>query len=125
MPNTVRGGLWYEDYQRDENRSWHKTIDAATGPRYENTPYWIQYSQEFPVETLMYYIENEVDAGFAKFRLGAKKFNVDVTKEDQFTPANNLNVSSDSDALISAGFVAPLPLSGLEVFAGYAENFAA
>jgi iron complex outermembrane receptor protein len=125
MANTLRGGFWYEDYQRDENRSWHKTIDAATSPRAENNPYWIQYSREFPVETLMYYVEDEIDTGFAKVRLGVKKFNVDVVKEDQFTPANDLSVSSDSDALISAGFVAPLPLRGLEVFGGYAENFAA
>jgi iron complex outermembrane receptor protein len=125
MDNTVRGGFWYEDYQRDENRSWHKTIDAATSPRAENNPYWVQYSREFPVETLMYYVEDEIDAGFAKIRLGVKKFDVDVVKEDQFAPANNLSVSSDSDALLSAGFVAPLPLGGLEVFGGYAENFAA
>lgn len=125
MPNTLRGGLWYEDYQRDEYRDWHKTINAAASPRPENNPYWVQYSREFPVETLMYYIEDEIDAGFAKFRLGAKKFDVEVSKEDQFNPDNNLSVSSDSDALLSAGFVAPLPVSGLEVFGGYAENFAA
>jgi iron complex outermembrane receptor protein len=125
MANTVRGGFWYEDYQRDEYREWHKTIDAASGPRAENNPYWIQYDREFPVETLFYYLEDEIDAGFAKFRLGAKKFNVEVQKQDQFTPANDLTVSSDSDFLLSAGFVAPLPLDGLEVFGGYAENFAA
>ncbi len=125
MDNVVRGGFWYEDYQRDEYRDWHKTIDASTSSRYENTPYWVQYDREFPVETLMYYVENELDAGFAKLRLGAKQFNVDVSKEDQFTPENNLNISSDSDVLISAGFVAPLPVDGLELFGGYAENFAA
>ncbi|WP_282146144.1 TonB-dependent receptor domain-containing protein [Alteromonas stellipolaris] len=125
MDNVVRGGFWYEDYQRDEYRDWHKTIDASTSSRYENTPYWVQYDREFPVETLMYYVENELDAGFAKLRLGAKQFNVDVSKEDQFTPENNLNISSDSDVLISAGFVAPLPVNGLELFGGYAENFAA
>jgi len=125
MDNVVRGGFWYEDYQRDEYRDWHKTIDASTSARYENTPYWIQYDREFPVETLMYYVENELDAGFAKIRLGAKQFNVDVSKEDQFTPENNLDISSDSDVLISAGFVAPLPVNGLELFGGYAENFAA
>ncbi|MEM5496637.1 TonB-dependent receptor [Paraglaciecola mesophila] len=125
MDNVLRGGFWYEDYQRDEYRDWHKTIDAATSARYDNTPYWVQYDREFPVETLMYYIEDELDAGFAKFRLGAKQFNVDVSKDDQFVPENDLDVSSDSDVLISAGFVAPLPLNGLEVFGGYAENFAA
>lgn len=125
MDNVLRGGFWYEDYERSEYRDWHKTIDAATGPRAEKNPYWIQYDREFPVETLMYYIENELDAGFAKLRLGAKQFNVDVSKEDQFVPENDLNVSSDSDVLISAGFVAPLPVEGLELFGGYAENFAA
>jgi len=125
MDNIVRGGFWYEDYQRDEYRDWHKTIDASTSSRYESTPYWVQYDREFPVETLMYYVENELDAGFAKLRLGAKQFNVDVSKEDQFTPENNLDISSDSDVLISAGFVAPLPVDGLELFGGYAENFAA
>lgn len=125
MDNVLRGGFWYEDYERSEYRDWHKTIDAATGPRAENTPYWIQYDREFPVETLMYYLENELDAGFAKVRLGAKQFKVDVSKEDQFVPENDLNVSSDSDVLLSAGFVAPLPIRGLELFGGYAENFAA
>lgn len=124
MANTLRSGIWYEDYQREEYRDWHKTIDAATGPRAENNPYWIQYSREFPVETLMYYVEDEIDAGFAKLRLGAKQFNVDVEKVDRFTAANNLAVSSDSDVLISAGFVAPIT-EGLEFFGGYAENFAA
>jgi iron complex outermembrane receptor protein len=125
MPNTFRSGFWYEDYQREEYRDWHKTIDAASSPRPENNPYWIQYSREFPVETLMYYVEDELNVGFAKLRVGAKQFDVEVSKEDQFTPENNLNVSSDSDVLISAGFVAPLPIRGLEVFGGYAENFAA
>lgn len=126
MANTVRGGIWYEDYNREEYRDWHKTIDASTSGRFENNPYWVQYSREFPVETLMYYAEDELDAGFARFRFGLKKFDVEVEKEDRFDSSNNLSVSSDSDVLISGGIVAPIPaVRGLEVFAGYAENYAA
>ncbi|MGM0526083.1 MAG: TonB-dependent receptor domain-containing protein [Pseudomonadota bacterium] len=126
MANTVRGGFWYEDYAREEYRSWHKLTDSATSARWENNPYWIQYSREFPVDTLMYYVENELDAGFAKFRLGAKKFDVDVAKDDQFDSSNDLDVDSSSDVLFSAGFVAPVPaIRGLEVFSGYSENYAA
>ncbi|RXS43006.1 TonB-dependent receptor [Idiomarina sp. 29L] len=126
MPNTLRGGFWYEDYEREEYRSWHKLIDSATSARWENNPYWIQYNREFPVDTLMAYVENELDAGFAKFRVGAKKFDVDVAKNDLFNSDNNLDVDSSSDVLLSAGFVAPVPgVRGLEVFGGYAENFAA
>lgn len=125
MDNTLRGGFWYEDYNREESRDWHKIIDSATSFRFDHIPYWVQYDREFPVETMMFYIENELDMGFAKVRLGAKKFNVDVEKKDRFNSSNNLQVSSDSDTLFSAGIVAPLPLDGLELFAGYAENFAA
>ena len=125
LDNTVRGGLWYEDYARDEQRDWHKIIDSATGFRFEHRPYWVQYDRSFPVKTLMYYLEDEVDAGFAKFRVGAKQFNVDVKKHDNFNAANNLGVSSDSDTLLTAGFVAPLPVDGMEIFGGYAQNFAA
>lgn len=126
MNNTLRGGFWYEDYQREEYRSWHKLTDSATSDRWENNPYWIQFDREFPVDTLMYYLENEIDTGFAKLRLGLKQFNVDVAKDDQFDSSNDLDVNSDSDVLVSAGFVAPIPaVRGLEVFGGYAENFAA
>ena len=126
MPNTVRGGFWYEDYSREEYRSWHQLVDAATSDRWQDNPYWIQYSREFPVDTLMAYVENELDAGFAKFRVGAKKFDVDVSKNDLFDSSNDLDVDSSSDVLLSAGFVAPIPaVRGLEVFGGYAENFAA
>lgn len=125
LDNTVRGGFWYEDYERDEQRDWHKIIDSATGFRFEHRPYWVQYDRSFPVKTLMYYLEGELDAGFAKFRVGAKQFNVDVKKRDNFTAANNLGVSSDSDTLLTAGFVAPLPVDGMEIFGGYAQNFAA
>ena len=125
LDNTARGGFWYEDYQRDEQRDWHKIIDSATGFRFEHRPYWVQYDRSFPVKTLMYYLEDELDAGFAKFRVGAKQFNVDVKKHDNFNAANNLGVSSDSDTLLTAGFVAPLPVDGMEIFGGYAQNFAA
>lgn len=125
MDNTLRGGLWFEDYNREEYRDWHKIIDSATSFQFDHVPYWVQYDREFPVETMMFYIEDELDMGFAKIRLGAKKFNVDVEKEDRFNGSNNLSVASDSDTLLSGGFVAPLPVDGLEVFGGYAENFAA
>lgn len=124
--NITRAGIWYEDYSRDEYRDWHKIIDSASSFEFDNTPYWIQYSNSFAVETSMLYIENESDFDWIKARVGAKKFIVDLSKNDKFDNSNDVNsVNSDSDVLISAGFVANTPLDGLEIFAGYAENFAA
>jgi outer membrane receptor for Fe3+-dicitrate len=125
MDNTLRGGFWYEDYTRDENRSWHKIIDSATSYRFDETAYWIQYDREFPVETTMFYLEDQLDLGFAKAHFGLKQFFVDVSKNDRFVTANDQGVSSDSDLLLSAGFVAPLPVDGLEFFTGFAQNYAA
>jgi outer membrane receptor for Fe3+-dicitrate len=124
MENVLRAGVWYEDYNRDENRSWHKIIDSAVGYEYDHTPYWIQYSREFPVETLMYYLEDEIDLGVVKVRLGAKQFNVDVEKHDLYDASNNISVNSDSDVLFSAGLVAPLT-EDIELFGGFSQNFAA
>ncbi|MDU0354261.1 TonB-dependent receptor [Paraglaciecola aquimarina] len=125
MDNTLRGGIWYEDYTRDESRDWHKILDSRSSYEFDHTPYWVQYERTFPVETTMLYLEDELDMGFATLRLGAKKFLVDLERQDNFDASNSAAVSSDSDLLISAGVVVPLPVDGLEVFAGYAENFAA
>lgn len=125
MDNTLRGGFWYEDYTRDESRDWHKIIDSATSFYFDETPYWVQYDREFPVETTMFYLEDQLDLGFAKAHFGLKQFFVDVSKNDRFDSANDQGVSSDSDLLLSAGFVAPLPVDGLELFAGFAQNYAA
>jgi iron complex outermembrane receptor protein len=125
MDNTLRGGIWYEDYQRDESRDWHKIIDSRSSAEFDHTPYWVQYDRGFPVETTMLYLENELDMGWANVRLGVKQFYVDLERQDNFDNTNQASVSSDSDALFSAGIVMPVPIDGLELFAGYAENFAA
>ncbi|MFT6992127.1 MAG: hypothetical protein ACJASL_004125, partial [Paraglaciecola sp.] len=125
MDNTLRGGIWYEDYQRDESRDWHKIIDSRSSAEFDHTPYWVQYDRGFPVETTMLYLENELDMGWANLRLGVKQFYVDLERQDNFDNTNQASVSSDSDALFSAGIVMPVPIDGLELFAGYAENFAA
>ncbi|SNY52410.1 TonB-dependent Receptor Plug Domain [Arsukibacterium tuosuense] len=122
--NVLRGGFWYEDVDRGEYRDWHKIIDSRTGFRYDNTPYWVQYDREFPTDTLMYYVQNEIDFGAALVKLGLKQFNVDVAKDDLFNSANDIDVSSDSDLLLNIGIVVPVN-KNLEIFSGFAQNFAA
>lgn len=125
MDNTLRGGVWYEDYNRKESRDWHKIIDSRSTYEFDHTPYWVQYDREFPVETLMIYAEDELDMGWASLRLGMKRFFVDLERSDSFNASNTAQKNSDSDTLFSGGIVAQTPIDGLEVFVGYAENFAA
>jgi outer membrane receptor for Fe3+-dicitrate len=125
MQNTLRGGVWYEDYNRQESRDWHKIIDSRSSAEFDHVPYWVQYDRTFPVTTTMMYLQNELDAGFANIRFGVKQFLVDLDRQDNFNANNGASVSSDSDLLLTAGVVIPMPVEGLEWFAGYAENFAA
>lgn len=124
LDNTLRGGIWYEDYLRKENRSWQKVIDSRTGFEHNHIPYWVQYKREFPVTTLMAYLEDAIKIGAVEARLGVKTFNVDLERKDLFT-GESISVSSDSDALPSAGLIYRTPVKGLSAFVGYAENFAA
>lgn len=123
--NTLRGGVWYEDTQRDESRDWHKLTDARVGIAYDFVPYWIQYDISYPQETLKWYLEDSFEVGPVTLSLGVKQFLVDVDRKDRFDPTTNVSISSDSDVLFSGGFLWLTPLDGLEVFGGYAENFKA
>ena len=122
--NALRGGIWYEDYLRKESRDWHKIIDSRTNFDYDHTPYWTQYSREFPVTTTMLYLDDSVDLDNITVHFGVKKFNVSLERKDKFANTS-VSVDSNSDILLSGGVVADLPIDGLQFFAGYAENFAA
>ncbi|MDN4501847.1 TonB-dependent receptor [Alteromonadaceae bacterium BrNp21-10] len=125
MTNTLRGGIWYEDYNRQESRDWHKIIDSKTGYEFNHIPYWVQYDREYPVETTMLYLEDNLDVGIVSARLGVKKFFVDLERQDNFGETADNSLNSDSDMLVSAGIMLALPVEGLEAYVGYAENFAA
>ncbi|MCV6624649.1 MAG: TonB-dependent receptor [Cellvibrionaceae bacterium] len=124
VDNTLRGGIWYEDYHREEYRDWHKIIDSSVGYNFDHQAYWVQYSVAFPVDTMMMYLEDQIEVGPLTARVGLKRFDVELEKQDKFS-GQGLSVDSDSDTLLSAGVVVRTPVEGLEVFAGYAENFAA
>lgn len=126
IDNTLRGGVWYELSDRDEWRTWHRLLDARVGPYFDHSEYWRQYDRSYPTTTTMYYVEDALNLGALTLRGGVKQFFVDLERKDNFqNGATTASVNSDSDALFSGGAVYQLPVDGLEVFAGYAQNFAA
>ncbi|PLW81493.1 TonB-dependent receptor [Kineobactrum sediminis] len=125
LDNTVRGGLWYEDQQRDETRTWQKLVDARVGIEFDNVPYWTQYDRTYPQQVMKWYLEDSIELGSVTLNAGIKQFLVDVEREDNFGETTNVKVNSDSDVLLSGGVLWQTPVDGLEVFAGYSENFKA
>ena len=123
--NTVRGGIWYEDGTRDEFRDWHEISNTTVGPAFEDQPYWIQYDRSYPQETLKWYLEDSLQVSDVTLTLGVKQFLVDVERQDRFGETPDVTIDSDSDVLLSGGLLWETPISGLEGFVGYSENFKA
>jgi len=122
VENLLTGGIWYEDSERIESRSWQKLIDARVGIDFDETPYWIQYSREFPRETTVWYLQNQITIDDFTISLGIREFDVDNKREDLFDPNQNLSLNSSTDTLFTGGATYQTPVDGLEVFFGYAEN---
>ena len=121
--NRLRAGLWAEDGRRDLGRDWHKILDVRVSHRYDDTPYWRQYDWEFPQSIVKWYVEDTLFAGPLAINAGVRQYLVEVGRRDHFGETAELSVSSDSDLLLSGGFTYTAPVSGLELFAGYAQNF--
>lgn len=121
--NTLRAGIWYEDSTREELRDWHKLTDARIGIDFQSPAYWVQYMREYPQDVTKWYIEDQLTMGDFTLSVGAKQFLVEVSREDLFGESTNATIDSDSDVLLSGGLVWEVTDSGLEAFAGYAENF--
>ncbi len=121
--NRLRAGVWAEDGRRDLGRDWHKITDARVSFSFDDTPYWRQYDWEFPQTIFKWYVEDTLFAGPLAINAGVRQYLVDVGRKDRFGDSAELSVSSDSDLLLSGGLTYTAPVSGLELFAGYAQNF--
>ena len=123
--SKLRAGIWYEDSRRDLGRDWHQILDPTINFQWNATPYWHQYEWNFPQSVLKLYVEETLYAGRFTLTGGAKQFLVDVSREDLFDVDPKLAVDSDSSLLLSGGVTYETPVEGLDLFAGYAENFKA
>ena len=123
--SKLRAGIWYEDSRRDLGRDWHQILDPTINFQWNATPYWRQYEWNFPQSVLKLYVEETLYAGRFTLTGGVKQFLVDVSREDLFDVDPKLAVDSDSSLLLSGGVTYETPVEGLDLFAGYAENFKA
>lgn len=125
IDNTVRAGIWVEDYERTVRRDWHRLLNVGTDIAFDNVPYWVQFEDRYKVDEQMYYVEDVARFGPFSARLGVKQFFVDQTRRRTIGDAENVRSDSKSDPLLSAGATWTLPVEGLELFGGYSQNFAA
>ena len=122
--NRLRGGIWYEGGKRKETRSWQKLTDARVGYEFDHTPYWIQYNREYPQSTFKWYVEDQLTFGPFKANFGIKQFINNLERNDVYGETSDVKLDSTSKVLFSGGAQFEV-VPGMEVFAGYAENFKA
>ena len=122
---TLRAGLWYEDSRRDLGRDWHQMLDPTLNFNWNEQAYWHQYEWDFPQHVFKWYVEETLYAGPVALSGGIKQFLVGVSRADLFGVDPDLVVDSNSTLLLSGGITYETPVEGLDLFAGYAENFKA
>ena len=123
--STLRGGIWYEDSRRDLGRDWHQILDPVLSARFDESAYWHQYDWDFPQDIFRWYVEETLYAGSFALSGGIRQYLVGVSREDVFNLDPALSVDSDSNLLFSGGVTYETPVEGLDLFAGYSENFKA
>ena len=123
--SALRAGLWYEDSRRDLGRDWHRVLDPAVGPAWDRQAYWHQYEWDFPQDVFKWYLEETLYVGPFALTAGVKQFLIGLSRDDQFGVGRTLDLDSDSDLLFSGGVTYETPVPGLDLFAGYADNFKA
>jgi outer membrane receptor protein involved in Fe transport len=125
VQNQLRAGYWFEQVQANSMRDWHKITDPLIGPAFNATPYYVQFSTDNDTDEVMYYVQDAVTWGPLTARFGVKQFFLNQSREERMGDRSSTTLNSHSDPLISAGIAYQAPIQGLELFAGFSQNFAA
>jgi outer membrane receptor for Fe3+-dicitrate len=123
--NSLRAGAWYENITANQVRDWHKVTNPLLGAAYDGQPYWIQYSVDYNTNEFVYYVQDQVKYGNLTASFGVKQYFIDQKRQQLLVAEPGTRSNSHSDPLISAGLTWTTPVDGLELFAGYAQNFSA
>lgn len=123
--NTLRAGVWFEDYERTVRRDWHRLLAVGSDISFDHVPYWVQFEDDYATDEQMYYIEDVIRFGDLAARLGVKQFIVDQSRDRVIGGAEHVRSDSESDPLFSLGFTWKPPVEGAEVFAGFSQNYRA
>lgn len=124
VENLLRAGIWYENGKSTVIRDWHKVTDARSSLQFDGVPYWVQYERDYGLDEFVYYVDDSITFGDFTVRAGLKQYFIDQSRTGVIGDMLETSMNYHSDPLFSAG-INYRPLPELEIFAGYAQNFAA
>lgn len=124
-------GVWYEDFNRTQSRTWHRLINEAAGPDFVGNPFHVSEDKEWDNQVVTFYVSNESvlfdDRLALEYGLSFMDSQIDYTAPIHDSDNGDVNfaseVSVDSGILPKIGATFTMT-DALEVFAGYSENAA-
>lgn len=124
--NTLRVGGWWENAKASETRNFFPILNSAQSIDIDRDDLaYVDYDRRSTIETGMLYIQDQFDIIPDVLRLDAGLTWFSVTYRAQspleYQKLVRFNQTSGINPKIGIGFK---PVQGLELFAGYAQNFA-
>ena len=124
--HTVRFGGWWEGGDSTEDREFYPITNSAVSIAFDrNNLAYVEYARTATVETTMLYAQDRIDVirDLLRADLGVTWFDIRyrATSPLEYRPVVRFSQSSGLNPKIGIGLT---PTRGLEIFAGYAQNFA-
>lgn len=124
--NTVRVGGWWENAQASETRNFYPILNSAQSIAINrNDLAYVEYDRHSTIETGMLYAQSQWDIipDVLRIDAGVTWFSVTYRAQSPLEYRNlvRFNQTSGINPKFGIGFK---PLDGVEIFAGYAQNFA-
>lgn len=124
--NTLRLGGWWENAKASETRNFYPILNSAQSIDINRTDLaYVEYDRESTIETTMLYAQDRFDIIPDVLRLdaGITWFNVTYRARSPLEYQQLVRFSQNSGINPKIG-IGYKPVEGVEIFAGYAQNFA-
>ncbi len=124
--NTLRIGGWWENAKASETRNFFPILNSATSIALNRADLaYVEYDRSSTIDTAMLYAQNQFNIIPDVLRLdaGVTWFNVTYRARSplEYQPLVRFSQKSGINPKVGIGYK---PMDGLELFAGYAQNFA-
>lgn len=123
VDNRLRAGLWYEDYELERQRDWHRIIDSTASHHFADTPYWVQFDRTFSQQMWMWHVTDQMDIGRLSLSAGIRQFVSELQRRDSYGAHPVLRVDAGSSPLINARARYRVG-KHLQLTAGYGQSYA-
>lgn len=124
--NTLRIGAWWERAKSSETRNFYPILDPTTSLAIDRSDLaYVEYDRHSTIETIMLYAQDSIEIvpDMLRVDLGLTWLDVSYKARSPLEYQTVVKFLQDSglNPKVSLGFK---PVSRVELFAGYAQNFA-